>query len=73
MSIGIKQEMIARASTLRGLANLLKDDAEYICSDVRDFDLIALGESIREAKDTVQSLINMADDLENMLHLAKTK
>lgn len=67
----IKKEMRTRAQMIRGLINLLKDDADYICSDTDDFDLIGLGESIREAKETVQSLIDHIAELEYSLYLTK--
>lgn len=67
----IKKEMRTRAQMIRGLINLLKDDADYICSDTDDFDLMALGESIREAKETVQTLIDHIMELEYNLYLTK--
>ena len=67
----VKHEMRTRAQMLRGLVNLLRDDMEYICSDVYDFDLVAMGESIREAKETVQSIIDHMAELEYALYLTK--
>lgn len=67
----IKHEMRTRAQMLRGLVNLLRDDMEYICSDVSDFDLIAMGESIREAKETIQSIVDHMAELEYALYLTK--
>ena len=67
----VKKEMRTRARMIRGMINLLKDDADYICSDTDDFDLIALGESIREAKETLQSLIDHVMELEYSLYLTK--
>ena len=39
----IKIEMKKKARTIRGLTNLLCDDADYICVDTEDFDLLGLG------------------------------
>ena len=69
----LKKEMRTRAQMIRGLINLLKDDADYICSDTDDFDLIGLGESIREAKETVQMLIDHIMELEYSLYLTKNE
>ncbi len=69
----LKKEMRTRAQMIRGLINLLKDDADYICSDTDDFDLISLGESIREAKETVQTLIDHIMELEYSLYLTKNE
>ena len=67
----VKQEMRTRARMIRGLINLLKDDADYICADTDDFDLISLGISIKEAKDTLQSLVDHVTELEYSLYLTK--
>lgn len=67
----LKKEMRTRAQMIRGLINLLKDDADYICSDVDDFDLIGLGESIREAKETLQTIIDHVMELEYSVFLTK--
>lgn len=67
----LKKEMRMRAQMIRGLVNLLKDDADYICSDTDDFDLISLGESIREAKETIQTLIDHVMELEYSVFLTK--
>ena len=69
----IKKEMRTRARMIRGMINLLKDDAEYIYSDACDFDLVALGESIRETKDTLQTLIDHVMELEYSLYLTKNE
>lgn len=67
----VKMEMRKRAQTIRGLVNLLKDDADYIRVDADDFDLIGLNESIREMKDTVQQVIDNIMELEYSVYLAK--
>lgn len=67
----VKLGMRKRAQTIRGLVNLLRDDADYICVDTDDFDLVGLGESIREMKDTVQQVIDNIMELEYSVYLAK--
>lgn len=67
----VKMEMRKRAQTIRGLVNLLKDDADYIRVDADDFDLIGLNESIREMKDTIQQVIDNVMELEYSLYLAR--
>ena len=63
----IKREMRERASLLRGLVNALGSDVDYIWSDVRAFDVICLGESIREAKDTMSRIDDNINELEGLL------
>lgn len=67
----IKREMRTRAELIRGLVNVLTEDAKYICVDAKDFDLIGLGESVREIKDTVDSLRDNVKELEYALYMAK--
>lgn len=67
----IKKEMRTRAELIRGLVNVLTEDAKYICVDAKDFDLIGLGESVREIKDTVDSLRDNVKELEYALYMAK--
>ena len=69
----IKLDMKKKAQTIRGLVNLLKDDADYICVDANDFDLIGLGESIPEVKDTIQILIDNVMELEYYLYLCNQR
>ena len=73
MSNDIKLDMKRKAQMIRGLVNLLKDDADYICADANDFDLIGLGESIPEVKDTIQILIDNVMELEYYLYLASQR
>lgn len=65
-----KLEMRKKAQMIRGMVNLLKDDADYICIDADDFDLVGLNESVREIKDTIQSVIDHVMELEYSLYLA---
>ena len=69
MKSEIKREMITRAELIRGLANVLIEDGRYICTDARDFDLISLSESVREAKETIQKLVDNVTELEYSLYL----
>lgn len=67
----IKQEMKDRARLARGLANALGYDTEYVYTDVQNFDLICLDESLRETKDTLQKLTDNLTELEYLVYLIK--
>lgn len=67
----MKLEVRKKARTIKGLVNLLQNDATYICADADDFDLIGLGESIPEMKDTIQKLIDYVVELEYDLYLTR--
>jgi hypothetical protein len=67
----IKKEMRERAWLLRGLVNSLKYDADYIYSDVENYDVVCMGESIKDAKETIQSLVDNVTELEYLLYLLK--
>ena len=67
----IRKEMRERARLARGLANALGYDVEYVHTDVENFDLICMNESIRETKDTLQKLIDNVTELEYLLYLTK--
>lgn len=69
----IKQEMKDRARLARGLANALGYDTEYVYTDVQNFDLICLDESLRETKDTIQKLTDNIKELEYLVYLIKKK
>ena len=64
-------EMRKKARAIRGIATVLQDDAEYIHADAESFDLVSLTEAIREAKDTVNLLIDHIVELEYLVYLAK--
>ena len=66
-----KREMRYKAQIIKGLSNVLRKDADYICADTNDCDLISLGESLREVKETIQSLIDNVEDLEYLVHSSK--
>ncbi len=67
----MKQEMRTRARMIKGMINLLSEDAKYIYSDAEDFDLIGLGESLREAKETLKSVMDHVVEMEYNLYLLK--
>ena len=73
MSRDIKIQMKKKAQMIKGLVNLLQDDADYICVDANDFDLIGLSESIPEVKETIQRLIDNVMELEYNLYLCQQK
>ena len=66
-----KMIMRSKARLAAGLVNLLKDDTNQICIDVDDLDLFSLGEAIREAKRTTQTLLDTVVELERDLRLVK--
>lgn len=68
-----KFEMRKRARTCMGLLNLLKDDVEHLRADTTDFDIICLEESLKDARSTLQMLIDNVTEMEYMLYLVKAK
>lgn len=66
-----KMVMRANARLANGLVNLLEDDTRQMCIDVDDFDLFSLGEAIREAKRTTQTLLDTINELERDMRIAK--
>lgn len=67
----IKREMKVRARLTKGLANALQSDADYIYTDVHNFDVLCMSESLKEAKDTLQKMIANIAELEYLLELTK--
>ena len=65
----IKKEMKDRAWLIRGLVNSLNYDADYIFSDVENYDVICMGESIKDTKQTIQNLVDNVTELEYLLYL----
>lgn len=63
----LKAIMRGKARLARGLVNLLDYDAETIYSDIDNLDAARLEESIREAKRTIQQLMDTATDIEYCL------
>lgn len=66
-----KLEMTKKAHMIKGLVNILVDDAMYLCADAKDFDLIGLGVSIEETKDTIQRVVDHLAELEYAVYLSK--
>ena len=69
----LRIEMRQRARKLRGLLNLLTDDIYHVNADAKDFDLLCLGESLNDTKNTLQMLIDGTTELEYTLYLASQK
>jgi hypothetical protein len=67
----IKREMKVRARLTKGLANALQSDADYIYSDVYNFDILCMNESLKEAKETLQKITANIAELEYLLDLTK--
>ena len=67
----LRRGIKARARLLRGLANVLQVDADYIWSDSNNHEALCLNESIREAKLTLQQVTDCLTELEYMLYLMK--
>lgn len=63
-------EMRSRARSVKGLVNVLQSDADYVFRDVEDHDIISLGESLKELKNTVQDLVDNVAELEYALYLS---
>lgn len=71
MEYDVKMDVRKRARLTRGLLNLLKDDIECITIDADTYDLFTIGESINEAKDTIQKMIDSLMELEYIVYQAK--
>ena len=67
----LKMLMRGKARLVRGLSNLLKDDAEQISDDVNSFDVLRMEETINDMKRTTQQVLDVATELEYYLYLAK--
>ena len=67
----IKKELRDRARLVRGLANALGYDAEYVHIDVENFDLMCLNESLRETKETMLKLSDNLTEIEYLVYLLK--
>ena len=65
----IRKDLRDRARMMKGLANALGYDAEYVYLDIENFDLICLGESMREAAETLQKLTDNLKEIEYLVHL----
>lgn len=70
-----KHRMVMRtkARSIRGLVNVLQSDADYVFTDVEGFDIISLGESLRELKCTLNDLVDSVAELEYALYLSNSE
>lgn len=73
MAKNTKLEMRKRARVIAGLVNLLRDDAEQLAADAADFDVLCLEESIKDARTTMQMLVDNVTEMEYMLYLVKSR
>ena len=71
MHENLKWDIRKRARLTRGLLNMLKDDIDCICIDADTNDLFTIGESIHEAKDTIQKMIDSIMELEYAVYTLK--
>ena len=65
----IRKELRERARLVRGLANALGYDAEYVHVDVENFDMVCLSESLRETKETMLKLTDNLTEIEYLVYL----
>lgn len=73
MRTNIKYDIRKRARIAMGMTTLLQDDLNHIRADASDLDLICLEESVRDAKSTLQMLVDHVTEIEYMLYLYKSK
>lgn len=71
MKTELRMELRKRSRNIKGLINLLQEDVKYICVDAEDVDLLGLNESIKELRDTLQSVIDNVMELEYTIYLTK--
>ena len=67
----VRRGIKSRSRLLRGLINVLQLDADYILNDSSNNEILCLGESVREAKATLQQITDCITELEYMLYLLK--
>ena len=67
----LKRELHNKSQAIRGLVRVLNYDADYICSDADDFDLVGLSVSLGEVKETIQNLIDRVMELEYAVYQSK--
>ena len=73
MSRNYKYDIRKRARIALGMTTLLQDDLNHIRADANDFDLLCLEESVKDAKSTLQMLIDNMTEIEYMLYLVKSR
>ena len=69
----IKLGMKKKVRTAAGLVNLLRDDIDCLRTDVNDFDILCLGETIKDTKSTLQMLLDNVMEIEYLLYLFNSK
>lgn len=67
----VKRDMRSRARLLRGLANVMQLDSDYIWTDANNFEMLSLSESLKEAKMTLEQMTDCLTELEYLLYLIK--
>lgn len=67
----LKRELHNKSQAIRGLVRVLNYDADYICADADDFDLVGLSVSLNEVKETIQNLIDRVMELEYAVYQSK--
>lgn len=73
MGKNIKYDIRKRARIAMGMTTLLQDDLHHIKADANDFDIICLEESVKDAKSTLQMLVDNITEIEYMLYLVKSR
>lgn len=71
MTNDIKRELHNKSQAIRGLVRVLRYDADYICADADDLDLLGLSISITEVKETIQTLIDNVMELEYAVYRSR--
>lgn len=70
MEYTTKYEIQKKARLNRGILNLLKDDIDCICIDADTYDLFTIGDSIKDARDTIRKLNDNLIKLEYLVATA---
>jgi hypothetical protein len=73
MNNNFKYDIKKRARIASGLTTLFQDDLNHIRADANDLDIICLEESVKDAKATLQMLIDNVTEIEYKLYLAKSR
>ncbi len=73
MRKNLKHDMRKRARACLGLADLMRDDIIQLRSDIHDFDMACLEESMKDTKATLQMFIDNITEIEYMMYLLKSR
>lgn len=71
MTTETKSNLRSKARLLRGFMSILGDDIARVHADIEDRELVSLEESIQDAKETLQCLIDTIIELEYAIYLSK--